>query len=531
MDALDRLNQRRVPSWQVITPELGSHLALLSRELGRQIGLFIDRRGQVTDVAVGDANRIMLPDFGRVRGGEGRFRGLRFVHTHLRQEPLSRDDMTDLTKLRLDMIIAIGVGPEGVPGAVFLAHLLPPSQGEELHRVIGPINMGTLPDDFLGLIESVEAEFSRNIRGRKVEAKDGRAIIAHVATTKQGITAGRRSLDELAELARSAGVDVVDRIVQVRAKPDPKFVVGPGKLEDIMVRALQKDAELLILDCNLSGNQSRAISEKTEMKIIDRTQLILDIFAQRANSADGKLKVELAQLKYLLPRLGAKDDALSRLTGGIGGRGPGETKLEIGRRRARERVAQLQRRIDKLSKGRAQRRQRRQRNEVPVVSIVGYTNAGKSTLLNTLTQSTVYAEDLLFATLETSSRRLRFPREREIIITDTVGFIRDLPKDLVDAFKATLEELEDAHLLLHVVDASDPMRKEQMQAVEKILMDLKLEKIPRLIVLNKVDLVAPEEARMEAAALNAVTTSAHDKRSLDALLREIEDHIWHHTRD
>jgi GTPase len=531
LDALDRLNQRRVPSWQVITPELGSHLALLSRELGRQIGLFIDRRGQVTDVAVGDANRIMLPDFGRVRGGEGRFRGLRFVHTHLRQEPLSRDDMTDLTKLRLDMIVAIGVGPEGVPGAVFLAHLLPPSQGEELHRVIGPINMGTLPDDFLGLIESVEAEFSRNIRGRKVEAKDGRAIIAHVATTKQGITAGRRSLDELAELARSAGVDVVDRIVQVRAKPDPKFVVGPGKLEDIMVRALQKDADLLILDCNLSGNQSRAISEKTEMKVIDRTQLILDIFAQRANSADGKLKVELAQLKYLLPRLGAKDDALSRLTGGIGGRGPGETKLEIGRRRARERVAQLQRRIDKLSKGRAQRRQRRQRNGVTVVSIVGYTNAGKSTLLNTLTQSSVYAEDLLFATLETSSRRLRFPREREIIITDTVGFIRDLPKDLVDAFKATLEELEDAHLLLHVVDASDPMRKEQIQAVEKILMDLKLEKIPRLIVLNKVDLVAPEEARMEAAALNAVTTSAHDKRSLDALLREIEDHIWHHTGD
>ncbi|MBN2717578.1 MAG: GTPase HflX [Deltaproteobacteria bacterium] len=530
LDALDRLTQRRVPSWQVITPELGSHLALLSRELGRQIGLFIDRRGQVTDVAVGDANRIMLPDFGRVRGGEGRFRGLRFVHTHLRQEPLSRDDMTDLTKLRLDMMVAIGVGPEGVPGAVFLAHLLPPSKGGELHRTIGPINMGTLPDDFLGLIESIEAEFSKQVRGRKVDAREGRAVIAHVTTSKQGTMAGRRSLDELAELARSAGVEVVDRILQIRPKPDPKFVVGVGKLEDIMVRAMQKDAELLIMDCNLSGNQSRAISEKTEMKVIDRTQLILDIFAQRATSADGKLKVELAQLKYLLPRLGAKDDALSRLTGGIGGRGPGETKLEIGRRRARERIAQLQARLDKLGTSRAQRRQRRQRNEVPVVSIVGYTNAGKSTLLNTMTQSKVYAEDLLFATLETSSRRLRLPREREIIITDTVGFIRDLPRDLVDAFKATLEELEDAHLLLHVVDLSDPMRREQTQAVEKILMDLGLEKIPRLIVLNKADLVDPEEARIEAAALKGVLTCASDKRSLAELLTRIEDHIWHRTK-
>lgn len=531
LSALERLEARRVPSWQVISPELGSNLALLSRELGRQIGLFIDRRGQVTDVAVGDANRIMLPDFGRVRGGEGRFRGLRFIHTHLRQEPLSRDDMTDLTKLRLDMMVSIGVGPEGVPGAVFVAHLLPPSPSGELHRLIGPINMGTLPDDFLGLIESVEAEFSRHVNGRKVEAKDGRAVIVHVATNKQGTIAGRRSLDELTELARSAGVEVVDRVLQVRERPDRRYVVGAGKLDDIIVRAMQKDAELLIMDCDLSGNQSKAISEKTELKVIDRTQLILDIFAQRANSADGKLKVELAQLKYLLPRLGARDDALSRLTGGIGGRGPGETKLEIGRRRARERITKLQKRIEKLAKGRAQRRHRRQRNEVPVVSIVGYTNAGKSTLLNTLTHSDVYVEDLLFATLETSSRRLRFPREREIIVTDTVGFIRDLPKDLVDAFKATLEELEDASLLLHVVDISDPMRVEQMQAVEKILMTLGLENIPRLVVLNKMDMIPQDDAQKEATALNAVLTSALDKKTLSNLLARVEQHIWHKTKD
>ncbi len=265
--------------------------------------------------------------------------------------------------------------------------------------------------------------------------------------------------------------------------------------------------------------------------MIDRTQLILDIFAQRAHSVDGKLKVELAQLKYLLPRLSALDDSLSRLTGGIGGRGPGETKLEIGRRRARERVARLEKQLKHLQKGREQRRAKRQRSEIPIVSIVGYTNAGKSTLLNTLTQSAVFTEDLLFATLETSSRRLRFPREREIIITDTVGFIRDLPKDLIDAFKATLEELEDASLLLQLVDISDPNYTDHMRAVEQVLMDLSLSHLPRLLVLNKADKVDAEFARTRAEALQGVAISARDKTTLPALLQRIEHLLWHRLRD
>jgi GTP-binding protein HflX len=289
---------------------------------------------------------------------------------------------------------------------------------------------------------------------------------------------------------------------------------------------MQLDAELLIFDCNVGANQGRAIGEVTDLKVIDRTQLILDIFAQRAHSLDGKLKVELAQLKYLLPRLGLRDDSLSRLTGGIGGRGPGETKLEIGRRRARERIARLVQKLDRLARARAQRRTLRRRSGIPVVSIVGYTNAGKSTLLNALTHAQVFVEDRLFATLDTASRRLRFPRDREVIITDTVGFIRDLPRDLVDAFKATLEELEDASLLLHVVDAADPARREQIRWVERILVDLGLQDLPRLLVLNKADLLEPGTAEAEARSLGGVSIAAVDRRSLLPLLEQVERRLW-----
>jgi GTP-binding protein HflX len=287
------------------------------------------------------------------------------------------------------------------------------------------------------------------------------------------------------------------------------------------------DAELLILDCNLGANQARAISEVTELKVIDRTQLILDIFAQRAHSRDGKLKVELAQLKYLLPRLGARDDSLSRLTGGIGGRrGPGETVMEIGRRRARERIARLEKKLDELGKGRSQRRALRRRSAIPIVSIVGYTNAGKSTLLNALTNSDVLVEDRLFATLDTASRRLRFPREREVIVTDTVGFIRDLPRDLLDAFKATLEEMQDASLLLHVVDASDPARAEHVRCVEQLLVDLELHETPRLLVMNKADRVDPAGIRGEVESLGAVLLSAIDRSTLGPLLERVEQRLW-----
>jgi len=329
-------------------------------------------------------------------------------------------------------------------------------------------------------------------------------------------------LAELRELARTAGVEVVDTIVQHRDRIDPKFVMGKGKLDEVVVRAVERDAETLIFERNLSPAQISAIGKNTDLKIIDRTQLILDIFAQRAQSRDGKLQVELAQLKYSLPRLGQKDDALSRLTGGIGGRGPGETKLEIGRRRAKERVTHLEAQLKTLAKQRRERRRRRGRLEVPVVAIVGYTNAGKSTLLNTLTHSDVLAEDKLFATLDTRSRRLRFPEEREVVITDTVGFIRDLPKDLFAAFRATFEETADADLLLHVVDAADPAMTKHIETTEKLLAELSLLEIPRLLVFNKIDLVAPAEAvALSRARPEALFVCAKSPETTRALLDRI----------
>jgi GTP-binding protein HflX len=304
------------------------------------------------------------------------------------------------------------------------------------------------------------------------------------------------SLRELAELARTAGVDVVDSVLQIRDRIDPRQVLGKGKLDEVVLRAAELDARTLIFDHDLSPTQASTISARSDLKIIDRTQLILDIFAQRAESSDGKLQVELAQLKYALPRLGLKDDSLSRLTGGIGGRGPGETKLEIGRRRAKERVSHLEGQLKRLAKDREQRRKRRARAGIPIVSIVGYTNAGKSTLLNTLTGSDVVAENKLFATLDPRSRRLRFPHEREVVVTDTVGFIRELPSDLFAAFRATFEEVADANLLLHVVDATDPAREQHIRTTEELLVELDLEHIPRILVYNKVDQLDDDQRRM-----------------------------------
>jgi GTP-binding protein HflX len=301
------------------------------------------------------------------------------------------------------------------------------------------------------------------------------------------------SLRELRELARTAGVATVDSVLQMREHIDPKYVMGIGKLEDVVVRAIELDAAVLVLDRELSPAQASAIAKRTDLKIIDRTQLILDIFAQRAAGRDGKLQVELAQLKYAMPRLGQKDDSLSRLTGGIGGRGPGETKIEIGRRRAKERITHLEHQLKQLAKQREQRRRRRTRGAVPTVAIVGYTNAGKSSLLNTMTGADALVEDKLFATLDTRSRILRCGwagwGEREVVITDTVGFIRHLPKDLFAAFRATFEEAADADLLLHVVDASDDAYADHIETVNEVLEDLHLGELPRLLVFNKIDAI------------------------------------------
>ncbi len=512
--------RRRTSPHEIVSPELARHLTELSTTLHRQLGILINRKGDVEHVIVGDAHRIDLPDIGRARAGQARLRGLRLIHTHLKSEPLTKDDLTDLALLRLDMVAAIGVLGEGLPGLVHLAHLVPENgDGQFWHMETLPSVYGDQPDA-LGTVEALEEEFASRASARTVNGRE-RAILVAV-----GLNGGRAqaesSLWELSELARTAGVDVLDRVIQLRREPDPRYLIGRGKLEELNLRSMQLMADVLIFDKDLNPSQGRHIAEDTNLKILDRTQLILDIFAQRAQSADGKLQVELAQLKYLLPRLSQSDDSLSRLAGGIGGRGPGETKLEIDRRRVRDRITQLEKRIQSLSRERAVRRAQRNKREMPVISIVGYTNAGKSTLLNALTGSQVVVENRLFATLDPTSRRLRFPREREVIITDTVGLIRDLPKDLVNAFRATLEELYDASLLLHVVDAADPAREEQVLAVEAILADLGLDDRPRLMVWNKVDQLPAEEAEALVRAHGGVAISARAGTGLRELMDQAD---------
>ena len=519
---LERLFRRRVPLEHIGTPELYKSLIEASLETHRQVGVLVHRSGQVDKVIVGDASRLMLPDIGRLRAAQGHFRALRLVHTHLFGEPLSRDDVLDLVRLRLDLVCALLLSPEGNLRALHYAYNTPAyKKGDPAYRSVGPLHPGQVDLNLGELMSALESEFARRSRTQSVVGKDGRAILIHVATRKQrqALMEADARLRELAELARSAGVEVMDSFVQVREHFDPRYLMGKGKLDEILLRASELDVTTLIFDHDLTPSQASAISRVTDLKVIDRTQLILDIFAQRAESVDGKLQVELAQLKYALPRLGQKDDSLSRLTGGIGGRGPGETKLEIGRRRARERVSNLEARLKNLAKQRRQRRHQRKRQDVPIVSIMGYTNAGKTTLLNTLTDADGLAENRLFATLDTRSRRLRFPEDREVVITDTVGFIRDLPEDLFAAFRATFEEMADADLLLHVIDAVDPDREQQMATTDKLLAELELHEIPRVLVFNKADLLdGPTRTRLLGGHPGCVFVAAPDRESCRPLL-------------
>jgi GTP-binding protein HflX len=524
LKALQRIYRRRVPFEKLTTPELTRSLAEVSHSTGRQVGVLVDRSGKVHHVIIGTASQIMLPDVGRLRAGQGRLRGLRLIHTHLGNEPLTRDDLVDLTRLRLDLVAAICLAPsDGTPTWVYWGHVVPGEEGsrEPPFQTYGPLSYARLDVAPRPIIEALEEELARASRRRRTVAKEGRAILVHVASKKNAGDA-EVSLRELEELARTAGVQVVDTVLQIRNRVDPKYVLGKGKLDDVVILSMQRDADLLIFDTNLSPAQAATLARVTDLKVIDRTQLILDIFAQRAQSRDGKLQVELAQMRYLLPRLGQKDDALSRLTGGIGGRGPGETKLEVGRRRARERITRLNKQLAKLGKQRKTRRSRRGRSPIKHVAIVGYTNAGKSTLLNTLTGADVLAEDKLFATLDTRTRRADLPSGQTVVYTDTVGFIRDLPKDLFAAFRATFEEAEDADLLLQVIDASDPSHDEHYDTTEKLLVDLGLERLPRLVVFNKADQLDPRRAAAIAASRDAVAVSAIHPETLEPLLRRVE---------
>jgi GTP-binding protein HflX len=531
---LEKMYQRRIPPTEIVTQEFARQLTEISHEIGRQVGVLVDRKGHVTDVIVGDATKIVLPAQDRSRLGQSRFNGLRCLHTHIRGEAgLTRDDLTDLALLRLDLMAAIDVDPKtGLPGVVRAAHLLPAKADKlngaengaaEPYRFLDPALPSQLDVDFIEMITSLEEEMARNRGARRAADNRDRAILVGVTT---GAPAeAQDSIDELRELAISGGLVVLDQIIQRRKDLDPKTLVGKGKLDDIIIRSLQLGADMIVFDRELSPAQARAINETTDLKILDRSQLILDIFAQRAQTAEGRIQVELAQLKYLLPRLTGSGVEMSRLMGGIGGRGPGETKLEVDRRRVRERIALLEDKLKHVRETRRQRRAQRARRDMPVVSIVGYTNAGKSTLLNALTNSQVTAEQRMFATLDPTSRRLRLPQDQEIIINDTVGFIRDLPKDLLAAFKATLEEMEQSDLLIHLVDASSPQLENQIASVNRILGELQLDAIPQLLVFNKMDLVEPEELDNRCRVYNAIPISAIDRSTLGTLAYEISQRL------
>jgi GTP-binding protein HflX len=494
------------------------------------VGIIVSRKGNVTHVVIGDAKGTFIPPLTDYPVGRKALRGLRFIHTHLQNEPLNQDDLTDLSLLRFDMIAAIGV-KEGQPADMYIAHLMPEGAKAPI-EVLPAVDFFQHTVDFKPFMEALEDELER-ARGVKVSGdgfsrgeRAGREMAILVSVSLKSKYEQEDSVEELRELAQSSDVFVLGSVIQRPKEINPKYLMGEGKVKELVITAMNKGATLLIFDQDLTPSQIKSISELTELKVIDRSQLILDIFARRAHSRDGKVQVELAQLKYRLPRLTGKGTAMSRLMGGIGGRGPGEMKLEIDRRRVRDRIGLLERELKTLSKARSQRKARRVEAKIPIVSIIGYTNAGKSTLLNALTKSRTFVEDKLFATLDTASRRLRFPREREVVITDTVGFIRDLPKDLMAAFKSTLEELEDADLLLHVVDASNPRFGQQIASVERILSDLSLADKKRLLVFNKTDRVTGEEIGNLSIRFDAVGVSAIDTNTFRPLLDAIENSIF-----
>ena len=519
---IENLFYFKTPPEFLITEQQLLELTAISHKIKRQIGLLIDRNGKTCHVIVGDPQRIVIPVTPDHMALPGKLKGLKCIHTHLKNEPLTMDDLTDLALLRLDYMAAVCINDNGSPANIYSSHILPDDEGSP-YEVLEPFFINNLNIDCLGQINSIENELSRKNSLYKA-AKDGeKALLINVTTQDPKLAIA--SLDELKELCKTSKITIIDSIVQRRKKIDSKFVVGKGKLIDLTIMAIQKYATMLIFDRELSPSQIRSITNFVEMKVIDRTQLILDIFAKQAKSREGKLQVELAQMQYLLPRLATKNTAMSRLTGGIGGRGPGETKLEINRRRVRDKITKLKKDINKIRAQRAQQRAKRQKNNLPVISIVGYTNAGKSTLLNSLTKSDILVANKLFATLDPSSRKLRFPKDTEAIITDTVGFIQNLPKELMEAFHATLEELEHANVILHVIDISNPRYKQQMNSVEEILQKLKLSTTPVINVFNKQDKIDLENFDETWLLNQGMLISASQRKTLTPLVNKLESVI------
>ena len=474
--------------------EYARDLGDLALELRKNVSTLLDRRGRVVTVAVGDAAETPLPP--PIGESGTRLYGLRLVHTHLKPGGLSNNDLSMLFLNRLDAVVAVDVfandrGHTEV-GSVHLAFIAPPGAEDEDWTIEPPL----APRDaekinILERVRALEEELTRSATARETKrSSQERAVLIGLNTGESTFESDAR-LAELSELARSAGATVAVTSRQQRPAPDPRTLIGRGKLQELVSKAYHEDADLLIFDRELNPAQAREIEEETKLKVIDRTQLILDIFAQNARGREAQLQVELAQLQYQVTRLAGRGRALSRLGGGIGTRGPGETKLEVDRRRIRDRITALEGDVAEISQRRSEGRKGRTRSDIPVVALVGYTNAGKSTLFNVLAKADVLSQDRLFATLRPTTREGWLPGlgawGSKALYTDTVGFIRDLPDELLNAFRATLEELHDADLLLHVVDAGTPGAPDRVGAVERILEELEVE-VPRQVVLNKADL-------------------------------------------
>ena len=516
---MEHLYRRRIPPEKVVTLDVARECADLTFETRRQIGLIVNRQGQIESVIIGNGHELVIPNLSRTRSGLRLLRGVRLVHTHLKNQPLTQDDLTDLALLRLDLIMALGVGKSGGLQDVYVAHNVPNSTHAQAYVQLAPCAFGSFHLNCQEFIQSLEQDILKGCQVSREDIREGRALLVSVGIGHMAFQQER--IDELQELVRAQDVEVLGCVTQRPAAIHPKYVVGSGKMKELAIQALQSGADTLIFDQDLTPAQVRGISEITDLRVLDRSQVILDIFAKRAHSHIGNIQVELAQLRYRLPRLAQSSTAFSRLAGGIGTRGPGETKLETDRRRIRERIQHLERDLASIGQGRQEQRKRRMKRGLPVVSIIGYTNAGKSTLFNAWSDSQVSVKDRVFETLDTVSRRWYLPSVGEVILTDTVGFIRDLPKDLVAAFQTTLQELQEADVLVHVIDAHTPDPEQHIRAVEQVLSELGFENIPRLRFFNKGDLLESEDMQRLCQRYEGIGGSALDVTTLQGIQQEI----------
>ncbi|PKM79773.1 MAG: GTPase HflX [Firmicutes bacterium HGW-Firmicutes-14] len=524
IDQLQQLFEMNVGKDRFVSPQILSALEKHTGEINREIAVYINRQGRVVDVSVGDSATVKLAEI-KGRRSSRRLSGIRCIHTHPGKPAMLSDvDLTAMESLNLDAMAAVSICPgremEIYVGMCSLGRGNPESQGK--YRIYGPYSVkevteGNLMDEILLNDRRTTGPWSAEPGREEIET----AILVAVQTPVDREEDVMESLEELAQLAHTAGVGVTERLLQARPKPDVATYIGGGKVDEISLRAQVMGVNVLIFDDELSPAQQRNLEERTGIKIIDRTALILDIFAQRARTMEGKLQVELAQLNYLLPRLTGKGVALSRLGGGIGTRGPGETKLEVDRRRIRKRISDLKKELEQVRKNRELHRIKRKSAPIPVVSLCGYTNSGKSTLLNRLTDAGVLAEDKLFATLDPTTRKLELPDNRTVLISDTVGFINKIPHHLVAAFRATLEEVVESDVLIHVADISHPAMDKQVESVQKLLMELDVSEKPAITVFNKADRL-PDHSPVELMIKripNSVLISAKTGEGIAELLK------------